>query len=143
MDLLRILFVGLLLFVAATCAHRDEPRSESESKPPVEREISTDRADAVDSGAGTPEREASMKVVEEGKGYLIADKPGQAARRFEHATQIDPTNGFAYYFLGRARFDAGDRDAAVGVLEKAETLLGPYPDWQVRATQLLAVARGF
>lgn len=110
--------------------------------PPEEpREISTDRALAADPGAGTPERKASLQVVEEGKGYLIIGRAREAAGRFERATRIDPTNGFAYYYLGRARIESGDRARAVGVLEKAETLLGPYPEWRERAAGLLASVR--
>ncbi|HUP01808.1 MAG TPA: hypothetical protein VM737_09865 [Gemmatimonadota bacterium] len=102
------------------------------------REISTDRAMATDPGAGTPAREASRRVVEEGKGYLIAGQPQEAARRFERATRIDPTNGFAYYYLGRARAESGDRVGAAGVAQKAEALLGPYPEWRERAARLAA-----
>ncbi len=105
------------------------------------REISTDRALAADPGAGTPERAASLHVVEEGKGYLITGQAGEAARRFERAARIDPTNGFAYYYLGRARIELGDTGRAVGILEKAETLLGPYPEWRERAATLLASVR--
>ena len=102
------------------------------------REISTDRALATDPGVGTPAREASHQIVEEGKGYLIAGQPREAARRFERATRVDPTNGFAYYYLGRARAETGDRAGAAGVLEKAEALLGPYPEWRERAVRLAA-----
>ncbi len=141
------LFVAAALAAAAlaACAHGGEgeaSRPESD-RPPVAaerpvREISTDRAMASDAGAGTPARDASQRVVEEGKGYLIADQPREAAQRFERATRIDPTNGFAYYYLGRARAEAGDRSGAVGVLEKAEALLGPYPEWRERAAHLAA-----
>lgn len=102
------------------------------------REIDEDRAIAVDAGAGTPQREASLRVMEEGKGYLIAKRPREAAQRFTRATQIDPTNGFAYYYLGRARIAAGDGRGAVGILQKAESLLGPYPEWREEAARLLA-----
>jgi tetratricopeptide (TPR) repeat protein len=105
------------------------------------REISTDTAIADDAGAGTPQREASQQVVEEGKGYLITGRAVEAERRFERATRIDPTNGFAYYWLGRSRVEAGDPAAAAGVLEKAESLLGPYPEWRDRAARLLASVR--
>lgn len=117
-------------------AEHESPAADTEP-----REISTDRALAADPGAGSPERQASLQVVEEGKGYLIAGRAGEAARRFEHATRIDPTNGFAYYYLGRARIENGDRARAIGVLEKAETLLGPYPEWRERAAGLLAAVR--
>lgn len=106
------------------------------------REISTDRALATDPGAGTPARDASLRVVEEGKGYLLAGRPAEAAQRFERATRIDPTNGFAYYYLGRARAEAGDRAGALGILEKAEALLGPYPEWRDHAARLKASLGG-
>ena len=104
---------------------------------PPTREISTDRANASDPGAGTAQRRSSDRLVEEGKGYLIAGQAAEAGRRFATATRIDPTNGFAYYWLGRARAAEGDRSGAVGVLEKAESLLGPYPEWRDRAGALL------
>ncbi|MGH7550386.1 MAG: tetratricopeptide repeat protein [Gemmatimonadota bacterium] len=129
----------------ATPDRRPSPTAESDDRSGAmeeePREISTDRALAEDAGAGTLAREASLQVVEEGKGYLITGRAGEAVRRFERATRIDPTNGFAYYYLGRARIELGDRAQAVGVLEKAETLLGPYPEWRERAAQLLASVR--
>lgn len=125
----------------AATSPADDPADRTDAPVEEPREISTDRALAADPGAGTPEREASLQVVEEGKGYLIAGQAGEAARRFEHATRIDPTNGFAYYYLGRARIENGERARALGVLEKAETLLGPYPEWRERAAGLLAAVR--
>jgi hypothetical protein len=150
------LLITALLSILAACAHggrseeeldretsRDEDRTEETAGveevadlPP--REIDRNRSVAVDGGAGTPQRRASQRVVEEGKGYLIARQPGAAAQRFSRATQIDPTNGFAYYWLGRARIAQGDARGAVGVLEKAESLLGPYPEWREQASDLLA-----
>lgn len=123
-----------------TADEGDEERGRS-AREPAPREISSDRAHAADPAAGSPERAASQRLVEEGKGYLIADQPDEAERRFLRAARIDPTNGFAWYHLGRARLAAGDRAGAIGVLEKAETLLGPYPDWRARASRLLVRAR--
>jgi len=119
---------------------REEARAEeaAAAEEPAPREIDRDRSLAVDAGAGTPQRRASQRVVEEGKGYLIARQADAAAQRFGRATQIDSTNGFAYYWLGRARIAQGDARGAVGVLEKAESLLGPYPEWRAQAAQLLA-----
>jgi tetratricopeptide (TPR) repeat protein len=109
---------------------------------PPTREISTDRANASDPGAGTAQRRSSDRLVEEGKGYLIAGQPGEAERRLEQATRIDPTNGFAWYHLGRARAELGDRSGAVGVLQKAESLLGPYPESRAAAARLLERLQG-
>ncbi|HEY7470779.1 MAG TPA: hypothetical protein VIE68_00360 [Gemmatimonadota bacterium] len=156
-DLLRrVLVTSSALAFALACGHGETqgPRSEPPAReapsasasaddpstaapPPAPREISTDRALSSDPGAGTPARESSLRVVEEGKGYLIAGQAREAESRFATATRIDATNGFAYYWLGRARVAAGDRAGAVGVLEKAESLLGPYPDWRDRTRALL------
>jgi tetratricopeptide (TPR) repeat protein len=114
---------------------RDTAEDDGEPAPP--REIDEDRAIAIDTGAGTPQRRASLRVVEEGKGFLVAGRAREAAQRFTRATQIDPTNGFAYYYLGRARVAAGDRRGAIGVLQKAESLLGPYPEWREATQKLL------
>lgn len=148
---------GILLALLAGCSRGGERGVETEpprvERPSVDadepdpgpaaepRVVSTDRANANDPGFGTAAREASQGAVEEGKGYLIAGQIAEAERRFERATRIDPTNGFAWYWLGRARVDRGDRGAAVGVLEKAESLLGPYPAWRDRASALLARIR--
>jgi tetratricopeptide (TPR) repeat protein len=162
-DLLRPLrAAALLAWVAlAACGGAGEgprteppvrsapPRSEvaredaatSPESDPLPREIETDASSARDAGAGSPARESSQRVVEEGKGHLIAGQPEEAERLFVTATRIDPTNGFAWYWLGRARVDQGHRDEAVGVIEKAETLLGPYPAWRDRARALLADLR--
>ena len=110
---------------------------EDDSSTEPEREVDEDRAHAIDAGYGTPQRQASLRVVEEGKGYLVAGRAREAAQRFTRATQIDPTNGFAYYYLGRARIATGDRRGAVGILQKAESLLGPYPDWREATRSLL------
>ncbi len=159
-DLLRAsgFALAVLLALAACSRGREEgPRTEPETRadpaatsgeeagvtvePPAPREISTDTAHASDPGAGTPSRQSSQRVVEEGKGFMIAGRTAEAAGRFETASRIDPTNGFAWYWLGRARIAAGDRSGAVGVLEKAESLLGPYPDWRDRTRALLAQLR--
>src|SRR5688500_8101303 len=86
----------------------DDPRGADVDEAEVaKREIDEDRSIAIDSGYGTPQRQASLRVVEEGKGYLVAGRAREAAQRFTRPTQIDPTNGFAYYYLGRARIATG------------------------------------
>lgn len=119
-------------------AAEESGRDGAIAEPAPEREIDEDSALAFDPGANTPRRGSSLRVMEEGKGYLIAGRAREAARRFTRAVQIDPTNGFAYYYLGRARIASGDRASAIGVLQKAESLLGPYPEWRERTVRLLA-----
>lgn len=123
---------------ARTTEADDEP---ARTEPPEPRVIDRDASHAGDPGAGTATRRASAGLVEEGKGYLIAGRPAEAVRRFQRATRVDPSNGFAWYWLGKARIEIDDRSSAIGVLEKAETLLGPYPEWQSRAAELLSSLR--
>lgn len=143
----------LLALLAAGCggrrgdtdAGRAEPPTRTaeadDEREPAPRVIDRDASHADDPGAGTATRRASAGLVEEGKGYLIAGRPAEAARRLDRATRVDPSNGFAWYWLGKARIEIDDRSGAIGVLEKAETLLGPYPEWRSRAAELLSSLR--
>lgn len=119
----------------------DEEREPARTEPPEPRVIDRDASHADDPGAGTAARRASSGLVEEGKGYLIAGRPAEAVRRFERAARVDPSNGFAWYWLGKARIEVRDPGGAIGVLEKAATLLGPYPEWRDRVDELLSSLR--
>lgn len=95
----------------------------------------------VDEGAGTPRREASTRLVERGEELLAADRPEEAAILLERAARVDPSNGFAFLALARARLAGGETERALGLLERASTLLRAHPEAAARADSLLEVAR--
>ncbi|MFN2431595.1 MAG: hypothetical protein ABR599_02035 [Gemmatimonadota bacterium] len=76
-----------------------------------------------DTGAGTPRRLASQRLVEEGKGYWIAGRDEDARARFQEALRLDGSNGAAYYYLAELAADGRDWSRAEGYHAKAVSLL--------------------
>ena len=97
---------------------------------------------AVDAGATAPERAASERLVERGRGLLEGDRPRAAASVLERAVRVDPSNGRAYLELARARMVLGEPEVARGLLQRAAALLRPYPDMEARVDSLRAVLGG-
>jgi len=48
---------------------------------------------------------------------------------FQEAVTVDSTNGVAYYYLAKTRFQLKQHEEALGILDKAESLLGSADDW--------------
>ena len=86
--------------------------------------------------AMTPQRQASMKLVDKGKAMLDANDPSRAADTLMAAVNIDSTNGVAYYYLAVANEKLGQHDVAMGLLDKAEALLGADDEWRARIDQM-------
>ena len=84
----------------------------------------------------TPQRQASMKLVEKGKALIDRRDPEQAASVLMNAVNVDPGNGVAYYYLAVANEEMGQHDVAMGLCDKAEALLGADDSWLVRINQL-------
>jgi hypothetical protein len=89
-----------------------------------------------DPGADSPRRQASQRLVEEGKGYRVAGRDAEARERFESALGLDGSNGEAYFQLARLAADGGDWSNAAGYGEKAEALLRGLPEWQAPLDEL-------
>lgn len=77
----------------------------------------------------TPARSASMDMVAKGKKQLAIDKYDKALGLFQEAVIIDSTNGVAYYFLAKTRFYLNQHEEAMGILDKAESLLAGTEEW--------------
>ena len=100
--------------------------------PPAQRaNVRPSTKDAV-----TPQRQASMKLVEKGKALIDRRDPEQAASVLMNAVNVDPSNGVAYYYLAVANEEMGQHDVAMGLCDKAEALLGAVDSWLVRINQL-------
>jgi tetratricopeptide (TPR) repeat protein len=78
----------------------------------------------------TPARTASANMVNKGKALLDAGDYEKAVSMFQEAVIIDAGNGIAYYYMAKARYYLNERDAALGILEKAESLLSGTPEWK-------------
>ncbi len=77
----------------------------------------------------TPQRRASNKLVQ--KGIIELDKNNYvlAIQIFQEAINIDATNGEAYYYLALTNNYLGEKNTALGLLDKAESLLNNDPSW--------------
>lgn len=77
----------------------------------------------------TPQRAASQQLINKGKDYLAAGNFDMAARTFQDAVSVDSSNGIAYYYLAKTRYHLKQYDQALGVLDKAESLLTNSAEW--------------
>jgi len=89
-----------------------------------------------DVGIGTPARSASQKLVENGKLLFSEGKLNLAASSFSDAISVDSTNGQSYYYLALVYANLGRMNASLGILDKAEQLLGYDKKWEEKITQL-------
>jgi tetratricopeptide (TPR) repeat protein len=90
----------------------------------------------TDPGASSPRRQASQRLVEEGKGYVIAGRGAEAYERFEAALTLDGSNGEAYFQLARLAADDGAWSDASGYYEQAEALLRGRAEWSAPLDEL-------
>ncbi len=77
----------------------------------------------------TPQARASAKLLDAGRQKMSLGEFDPAKRSFEEAINIDPANGVAYYYLARAKYELGEYQQALGVLDKAEELLSGSKEW--------------
>lgn len=71
-----------------------------------------------------------------GEAYLENNDLDKATQTFQEAINIDSENGVAYYFFAKALYQKGSCDEALGVLDRAEVLLGSNPDWMGEVLRL-------
>lgn len=77
-----------------------------------------------------------MRLVELGKSLIAGGEFDRAAAMLRDAINVDPGNGVAYFHLAEADVKLGQGDAAAGLLDKAEALLGADGDWMERIEAL-------
>lgn len=86
----------------------------------------------------TPKRAASMQLVERGKALLDVEDADRAAAVLMDAVNVDGSNGVAYYYLAAANQRLGKHEIALGLLDKAEAMLGADGEWMGRIDELRA-----
>ncbi len=68
---------------------------------------------------------------------LESGDPDAALEHFERAIAVDPTNPYAYYFLGEVHLQRGDYDQAITFADRAAALSARSdPAWLARACTL-------
>lgn len=77
----------------------------------------------------SPQRAASLKLVDEGHKALEAGEYRQALGTFERSIAVDATNPYSHYFVARAHFFLGNYPVSFNFLDVAESLLGWHKLW--------------
>jgi Tetratricopeptide repeat len=80
-------------------------------------------------GQDNPARAASMRIVDEARKELLAGKPDDAIRTLGRAISVDPSDPFAYFYLGRANLARKDYLQAMTFLKRAEMSFQENPTW--------------
>jgi hypothetical protein len=152
-SILPLLFCTLVT-AESSCAHSREPRdaageadesgrrADREERNTVHTTTGTARPDSgaygdpdaatpgADPGENFPRRAASQRVVEEGKGFLIAGRESEAHQRFQQAIQLDGSNGVAYLYLAQISANRRDWSDAEGYHARATVLLAGKEEYQ-------------
>ena len=113
-------------------AYKRYPPTGREPSPEVIRPTQVSSADEM----ASPERRASMRLVEQGRLLLDQDELEAATVAFRDAVNVDGTNGVAYYYLALAYVRMDRQEIAVGLLDKAEAMLGYDKEWMDRIDEL-------
>ncbi|MFH0800008.1 MAG: hypothetical protein V2A66_07515 [Pseudomonadota bacterium] len=103
-------------------------------KPPPEAVRTNARPSTAETA--TPQRQASMRLVEKGKALMDAQNFDRASATFRDAINVDASNGLAYYYLAAADAKTAQAAVALGLLDKAEALLGADAEWMDRINEL-------
>jgi Tfp pilus assembly protein PilF len=119
-------FLLLICLVFAACPPKKPVKKVP--RPPHERPAEVSRPASAPE-ADTPQRRASDRLVQKGMGELGAKNYEGALQAFQEAVNIDATNGAAYYYLALTNDYLGEKETAMGLLDKAESLLGHDSSW--------------
>ena len=84
---------------------------------------------AVAAGAALPQREASMKLLQQGQALLRAERYEAALARFEQAIRVDSSNPYSHYFVARAHYFLGNYRESLNFLEVAQSGLAVDDRW--------------
>jgi len=132
----------------ATPAESQSPTANSSPAAPSPASSPADIAPAIDVGsiattpqisdsslaplidtAPTPARAASLRITEQQRLALEQGYTDSAIRELAHAISIDPSNSYAYFYLGRAYVARGQYAQAQTFFKRAEIGLASNPTW--------------
>ena len=100
------------------------PQGKSRMEAPHKEVIRPAETAPMPTSAGTPQHAASQRLITSGVGALDRNNYELAAMRFQDAVNVDPRNWAAYYYLALVDYRLGKKDVALGLLDKAVSLVG-------------------
>jgi tetratricopeptide (TPR) repeat protein len=83
----------------------------------------------IDASSENPARGASLRMTEAARALLLGGHPDDAIRDLSRAISIDPTNAYAYLYVGRAYLEKKNYDQAMTFLKHAEVGMGADSAW--------------
>jgi tetratricopeptide (TPR) repeat protein len=96
-------------------------------------ELGNESLDPEIGKATDPEVSASIRVTEDARKRLVDGRVDDAMRDLARAVSLDPSNGFAYYYLGRVFLARKDYAQAGIFFRWAETAFNGRADWSAEA----------
>ena len=85
----------------------------------------------------TPKQKISLHLSQKGEQALLQGKFTEASSTLSKAIDLDPSNPFAYYFLGETHYQTGEYQLSIALLEKTERLLGNNTFWRSKTFVLM------
>lgn len=83
----------------------------------------------IEAAEGQPALSASLRFAERARKLLEKSKPDEAIRTLARAVSIDPSNPYAYFYLGRAYMMKKNCQQALAFFGRAEVGLRAVPAW--------------
>jgi tetratricopeptide (TPR) repeat protein len=102
------------------------PPGTGEGEPPLRPLPIADRFAAEDE---TGKQEASFELTDQGRQHLITGRPDQAITILQKAISLYPSNAYAYYYLGKARYAKREYAQSLPLLKRAESYLSGDRAW--------------
>ncbi len=120
-----IMAVSLLFFAGCIPSQQTVPSEEL----PLSPIVATDRP--MDPGLAG-QQEASLKLTDQGRQLLMSGQIEEAVSVFQKAISIFPSNPYAYYYLGKARYLKKEYPQSLPALGQAELFLSGDRIWLSR-----------
>lgn len=95
--------------------------------------VSNQPLDRMIGAAPNPARGASLRMCEQARQEINAGRYDEAIRDLGRSISIDPSNAYAYVYLGRAYILKKDYKQALTFLGRAAAGLGADPVWRAEA----------
>ena len=92
-------------------------------------QVSDSSLEPLINSAPTPARAASLRITEQQRIELEKGHTDDAVRELEHAVSIDPSNSYAYFYLGRAYVARKGYAQALTFFKRAEIGLASNSAW--------------
>jgi len=122
-------FIYIILILSFVGCAKQIPTDMREAERKLERE---EAFPDLSFESASPKRRASLQYTREGKHESDRGMYLKAMKRYEKAIDIDPTNPYAYYHYGIARYSTREHEQSLRLLDQAREKFGENEKWLSR-----------